>query len=657
MNGIKKLLSIFICLIICASLIACNRENGPVSIVNPTPTQGGNQGGVTGNVAAAGEASGMIVTTNMYSAGVRTDGSLLTHGNNSVGQLDTKLWRSVIFAAGNDTTLAGLTADGKVLLAGEKASTWTNAAEWTDIVGIAVGSEHIVGLKQDGTVVADGGNGKGQCDVSSWSGITQVVAAGEHTLGLTANSTVVAAGDNSYGQLNIADWSGVSSIATAKYHTVGLKQDGTAVSTSVEGAGDGDKSQDEVSGFAGITAIFAGNGMTVGLKQDGKLICAPSSAELEALENVAYAAIGDNHCVVMFNDGAAEGFGNNDNLQTSLEGWTLRPVYSLGNYVGFMPKSSAKNVIAIMTSLTGGKTITLKSQDGAELIDVSTVGTGTEIFADGTSIGKIVIMGDVNGDGSVNEYDAELLEQYAEGKAQLSGEMLAASMVGDDNTAPALAVRLYMVGEGHLAQFPETSYNPYADAYANAYAKNSDVVGWIRISDTVIDYPIMYGENWFYNDHDIDKKSTGNPGQGSIYAYYDVFTRNNAITGHNSRKSGKMFHDLHKVQDNKENLTTYRNRVFGIMLYGKYSEWEIFSIYETNDNEPTDTLLYNTAHMAEAAVQEIQAWIDKQISRSEIELGVRATPDDTFITLVTCGDNFDYSDAQSRLYIFLKRVG
>lgn len=581
MNGIKKLLSIFICLIICASLIACNRENGPVSIVNPTPTQGGNQGGVTGNVAAAGEASGMIVTTNMYSVGVRTDGSLLTHGNNSVGQLDTKLWRSVIFAAGNDTTLAGLTADGKVLLAGEKASTWTNAAEWTDIVGIAVGSEHIVGLKQDGT----------------------------------------------------------------------------AVSTSVEGAGDGDKSQDEVSGFAGITAIFAGNGMTVGLKQDGKLICAPSSAELEALENVAYAAIGDNHCVVMYNDGTAKGFGNNDNLQTSVEGWTLRPVYSLGNYVGFMPKSSAKNVIAIMTSLTGGKTITLKSQDGAELIDVSTVGTGTEIFADGTSIGKIVIMGDVNGDGSVNEYDAELLEQYAEGKAELSGEMLAASMVGDDNTAPALAVRLYMVGEGHLAQFPDSSYNPYADAYANAYAKNSDVVGWIRISDTVIDYPIMYGENWFYNDHDIDKKSTGNPGQGSIYAYYDVFTRNNAITGHNSRKSGKMFHDLHKVQDNKENLTTYRNRVFGIMLYGKYSEWEIFSIYETKDNEPTDTLLYNTAHMAEASVQEIQAWIDKQISRSEIELGVRATPDDTFITLVTCGDNFDYSDAQSRLYIFLKRVG
>ena len=359
----------------------------------------------------------------------------------------------------------------------------------------------------------------------------------------------------------------------------------------------------------------------------------------------------------MYNDGTAKGFGNNDNLQTSVEGWTLRPVYSLGNYVGFMPKSSAKNVIAIMTSLTGGKTITLKSQDGAELIDVSTVGTGTEIFADGTSIGKIVIMGDVNGDGAVNEYDAELLEQYAEGKAELSGEMLAASMVGDDNTAPALAVRLYMVGEGHLAQFPDSSYNPYADAYANAYAKNSDVVGWIRISDTVIDYPIMYGENWFYNDHDIDKKSTGNPGQGSIYAYYDVFTRNNAITGHNSRKSGKMFHDLHKVQDNKENLTTYRNRVFGIMLYGKYSEWEIFSIYETKDNEPTDTLLYNTAHMAEASVQEIQAWIDKQISRSEIELGVRATPDDTFITLVTCGDNFDYSDAQSRLYIFLKRVG
>ena len=35
---------------------------------------------------------------------------------------------------------------------------------------------------------------------------------------------------------------------------------------------------------------------------------------------------------------------------------------------------------------------------------------------------------------------------------------------------------------------------------------------------------------------------------------------------------------------------------------------------------------------------------------------VRVDIHDQFVTLVTCGDNYDSADAQSRLYIFLKRV-
>jgi hypothetical protein len=36
---------------------------------------------------------------------------------------------------------------------------------------------------------------------------------------------------------------------------------------------------------------------------------------------------------------------------------------------------------------------------------------------------------------------------------------------------------------------------------------------------------------------------------------------------------------------------------------------------------------------------------------------VSVSPDDVIMTLYTCGDNYDNSTAQSRLYFFLKAIG
>jgi hypothetical protein len=53
----------------------------------------------------------------------------------------------------------------------------------------------------------------------------------------------------------------------------------------------------------------------------------------------------------------------------------------------------------------------------------------------------------------------------------------------------------------------------------------------------------------------------------------------------------------------------------------------------------------------------VEEWIKIQTTRSEKKLDVAVTPEDTFLTILTCGDEHDSATAQSRLYIFLKAVG
>ncbi len=216
---------------------------------------------------------------------------------------------------------------------------------------------------------------------------------------------------------------------------------------------------------------------------------------------------------------------------------------------------------------------------------------------------------------------------------------------------------------------PAPSSGPAPKSYSEAKKINSDVVGWIKVPGTNIDYPILYDKSgkFFYNNHDIYKNSTGNPGAGTIYSYYGDVTRNITITGHNMRQAGNMFHELHKLQDNKSSLTTKSNRTFTITLpgykawnEGAQSKWEVFALYETKDSEPSSTVKYNTKHLSSkdgSNRQEIEEWIAKQKSRSEVKLDVSVSADDILMTLVTCGDNYDYSEAQSRLYFFLKAVG
>ncbi|OIJ19058.1 SrtB family sortase [Anaerobacillus alkalidiazotrophicus] len=172
---------------------------------------------------------------------------------------------------------------------------------------------------------------------------------------------------------------------------------------------------------------------------------------------------------------------------------------------------------------------------------------------------------------------------------------------------------------------------------------NQDIVGWITIPGTVIDYPVVKGEdNDFYLDRNVNKRKAR---AGSIFMDFrnsrvndDIHT---ILYGHNM-KDGSMFKELINFKDeyffNKFRVIEYHN------LY-EQTEWEIFSVYVTN----TDFYYIETDFSTNS---DYQLFLDSIVKRSLFETDIEVMVGDQIMTLSTC--DYDFEDA--RLVVHAKKV-
>ncbi|MDO5085961.1 MAG: class B sortase [Erysipelotrichaceae bacterium] len=78
---------------------------------------------------------------------------------------------------------------------------------------------------------------------------------------------------------------------------------------------------------------------------------------------------------------------------------------------------------------------------------------------------------------------------------------------------------------------------------------NEDYIGWIKIDDTIIDYPIVQTtNNDYYLNHSFEKEHTK---YGAIFADYrsDLSMKNNFIIYGHYMQDGQMFGALHKYKN------------------------------------------------------------------------------------------------------------
>lgn len=208
----------------------------------------------------------------------------------------------------------------------------------------------------------------------------------------------------------------------------------------------------------------------------------------------------------------------------------------------------------------------------------------------------------------------------------------------DTDTAPTSAPS----EEPELVMLPE---------YAELYAQNSDLVGWICIEDTKINYPVMQSlsDPNYYLQHGFDKSYT-NYGCPYVAEICDVKepSDNLLIYGHHM-KDGSMFAALEKFKK-KDFWESHRTFSFNT-LYEKQT-YEVIAVFKTVVySNSTGAFKYYLFSDAEAPEQ-FDEYVAKCKEKALYDTGVSAEYGDKLITLSTC----EYSNNNGRLVLVAKRV-
>ena len=78
------------------------------------------------------------------------------------------------------------------------------------------------------------------------------------------------------------------------------------------------------------------------------------------------------------------------------------------------------------------------------------------------------------------------------------------------------------------------------------YQENHDMVGWLQVEGTGIDYPVMRGKGYLYRDFSEEYDASGSLFVEDDWTEEDLCT---LIYGHNMWMDGTMFHPLHRFAE------------------------------------------------------------------------------------------------------------
>lgn len=184
--------------------------------------------------------------------------------------------------------------------------------------------------------------------------------------------------------------------------------------------------------------------------------------------------------------------------------------------------------------------------------------------------------------------------------------------------------------------------------YAQLYALNNHMVGWITIEDTPINYPVMQNKESkdYYLHRDFYHEQSNH---GCIYVreQCDVFapSDNVVIYGHRM-KDGTMFRELLKYEKKSYfeehpiiifNTLTERHTYQVIAVFKTVGTSSGFGFHQMNDA---------------ASAEEFEAFVAKCKALSLYDTGVDAVYGDKLISLCTC----EYSQYNGRMVVVAKRI-
>ncbi len=223
------------------------------------------------------------------------------------------------------------------------------------------------------------------------------------------------------------------------------------------------------------------------------------------------------------------------------------------------------------------------------------------------------------------------------------------AQIKEQNRTPGLAFLTEDETEKNDENGEETTPEVLED-YKTLLNMNKDLIGWLKIADINIDYPVMQtNDNTYYLDHNFDKKYDKN---GCLFLDYqcDVINRNTnlIIYGHNMQ-SGKMFGSLSKYSSEE--------------YYREHPKFEFDTIYEKGAYEIVYVFrskIYNEDAVVFKYYQFLDVQSEKEFNSNMAEMakislydtGITPQYGDELLTLSTC----DYQEDNGRFVIVARKI-
>ena len=181
-------------------------------------------------------------------------------------------------------------------------------------------------------------------------------------------------------------------------------------------------------------------------------------------------------------------------------------------------------------------------------------------------------------------------------------------------------------------------------------AVNSKLIGWLKIDDTNIDYPVAQTtDNEYYLDHDLNQNKDRN---GTIFldTNCDVIkpSTNLILYGHHMR-SGNMFGNLGKYEDEKY-YEKHKYITFDT-LYER-GTYEVMYVFRSHVFTETEVAFKYYQFIDAYSEVEFDSYMDEMAGMSLYDTGVTAQFGDRLLTLSTC----DYQEKDGRFVVVAKKI-
>lgn len=194
----------------------------------------------------------------------------------------------------------------------------------------------------------------------------------------------------------------------------------------------------------------------------------------------------------------------------------------------------------------------------------------------------------------------------------------------------------------------ENNEEQQSENYSKVFKLNTDMVAWLKIEGTNINYPVMQtprNPDYYINKNFYKQDSSW--GTPYMEEECDINSSSNLIIYGHHINNYRMFGELENYKDKKY----YNNhKVIKLITERDVIEYEIVTVFKTTVYEENEFKYYEFINYK--IQQQLDDFINQCESKAFYNTGVKCTGGDKLITLSTC----EYSSKNGRLVVVAKEI-